>query len=197
MLPKTSIYPVPLYWLMNRDSNNGEWLLQSSLNIVLNKSPYVNISFHRINCFPTKFMITRTFRGITNNQFFQEQLVLTAPVTARLCQCNSCSRKRLERLWLKRKGGQSSAEDMNQTGLSDFQWLKPKNIYICLILYDTYYIDQYMLQHLRINVIPTYNQSHTNMILTLVNKIETCDLKRGAWSGWGISRLYKNISNKY
>ena len=37
-----------------------------------------------------------------------------------------------------------------------------------------------MLQHLRINVIPTYNQSHTNMILTLVNKIEACDLKRGA-----------------
>lgn len=154
--------------------------MQSSLNIVLNKSPYVNISFHRINCFPTKFMITRTFRGITNNQFFQEQLVLTAPVTARLCQCNSCSRKRLERLWLKRKGGQSSAEDMNQTGLSDFQWLKPIYIYICLILYYTYYIDQYVLQHLRINVIPTYNQSHTNMILTLVNKIETCDLKRGA-----------------
>lgn len=113
--------------------------MQSSLNIVLNKSPYVNISFHRINCFPTKFMITRTFRGITNNQFFQEQLVLTAPVTARLCQCNSCSRKRLERLWLKRKGGQSSAEDMNQTGLSDFQWLKPIYIYMSyIILYILY-----------------------------------------------------------
>lgn len=191
---------------MNRDSNNGEWLLQSSLNIVLNKSPYVNISFHRINCFPTKFMITRTFRGIPNNQFFQEQLVLTAPVTARLCQCNSCSRKRLERLWLKRKGGQSSAEDMNQTGLSDFQWLhcthtKPLYthmyyVYIYIKWYK-YILDQYMLQNIRINVIPTYNQSHTNMILTLVNKIETCDLKRGAWSGWGISRLYMIISNKY